>query len=284
MLEFIRRNRVILTSGFLLFVALLMVSRGARAGDRSDLLGRVAFEVMRPFQGAAAAGIETVNEFWRRYVALMGMREENDRLRRRLEELERQAVRLTETEQTNRRLNELLGFRSQFDAPTYAAQIIGRDALPWFGTVTIGKGEVDGVNKGMAVVSPFGVVGRVIATSAHAARVLLITDHSSGVDALVQRTRARGIVEGSLDGHCVMKYVKREEDIDIGDRVVTSGLDGIFPKGVLVGEVIHVTRGQRGLLQAAEIRPAAPLDSIEDVVVVSSGAPAIGDLPKAEVR
>ncbi len=284
MLEFVRRNRVILTSGFLLFVALLMVSRGARSGDRSDVLGRVAFEVMRPFQGAAAAGIETVNDAWRRYVALVGVREENDRLRRRLEELERQAVRLTETEQTNRRLNELLGFRSQFDSPAFAAQIIGRDALPWFGTVTIGKGEADGVNKGMAVLSPFGVVGRVIATSAHAARVLLLTDHSSGVDALVQRTRARGIVEGSLDGHCVMKYVKREEDIDVGDRVVTSGLDGIFPKGVLVGEVVHVTRGQRGLLQAAEIRPAAPLESIEDVVVVSSNAPPTADLPKAEAR
>ena len=151
-----------------------------------------------------------------------------------------------------------------------AAQIIGRDPLPWFGTVIINKGDADGVHKNMAVLSPFGVVGQTIATSAHSARVLLITDHNSGVDAVVQRSRARGIIEGALDGRCVMKYLKRGEDVEVDDRVVTSGLDGIFPKGIIVGTITHVTRGNRGLLQVADVKASVPLDRIEEVLVVPS--------------
>jgi rod shape-determining protein MreC len=148
------------------------------------------------------------------------------------------------------------------------ARIIGRDPLPFSGTVTINKGERDGIAKNMAVLSPFGVVGQIMAISGHAARVLLITDHNSGVDAVVQRSRARGIVEGGIDGGCLMKYVKRGEDVDVGDRIVTSGLDGIFPKGIIIGNVTRVTRGVRGLLQVAEVTPSVPLDRIEEVLVV----------------
>ena len=121
----------------------------------------------------------------------------------------------------------------------------------------INKGEADGVHKNAAVLSPLGVVGQIMTTGAHSARVLLITDHNSGVDAVVQRSRARGIVEGALDGGCVMKYLKRGEDVEVGDRIVTSGLDGIFPKGIMIGEVTRVMRGNRGLLQVAEVKPDA---------------------------
>jgi len=185
--------------------------------------------------------------------------------------LEHQNLRIAEILETDRRLAELLKFRTNFLGDAQAAMVIARDPFPAFGTVTISKGEADGVRKGMAVVSPQGVVGRILTTSAHSARVLLITDHNSGVDALVQRTRARGIVEGSLDGRCSMKYLKREEDVTVGDRIITSGLDGVFPKGLLIGEVTHVTRGTRGLLQVAEIRPAARLETLEEVLVLDPG-------------
>src|SRR5262249_30724941 len=151
-------------------------------------------------------------------------------------------------------------FRSNIEGDLQAAQIIGRDPLPWFSTVTINKGEADGVQKNMAVLSPFGVVGQTTTISAHSARVLLITDHNSSVDGVVQRSRARGIVEGALDGRCLMKYLKRGEDVEVGDRVVTSGLDGIFPKGVIVGDVTRVTRGNRGLMQVAEVKPSVPFE------------------------
>jgi rod shape-determining protein MreC len=278
MLEFVRRNRIVLTSGGLLLLSLLLLSTGARTGQPTDPLGRLVLEVMRPLQGAVAAGWDSVTGFWRNYISLVGVREENERLRRRILELEQQAVRIAEVELTDRRLGELLRFRSRLDGDVQAAQIIGRDPFPSFGTVIISKGEADGVRKSMAVLSQFGVVGQIMTTSAHSSRVLLITDHNSGVDALVQRTRARGIVEGSLDGRCIMKYLKREEDVEDGDRIVTSGLDGIFPKGILVGEVAHVTRGTRGLLQVAEVHPTVPLDRIEEVLVVGSGS-AVKDAP-----
>jgi rod shape-determining protein MreC len=268
MLEFVRRNRVVLTSGSLLLVSLLLLSASARVRPPADPVARGILEGMRPFQNAAAAGFAAASQAWRSYVALLGVREENEQLRRRVLELEQQAVRLAEVEQTDKRLEALLDFRMTLGGDVQTARIIGRDPLPFSGTVTINKGERDGIAKNMAVLSPFGVVGQIMAISGHAARVLLITDHNSGVDAVVQRSRARGIVEGGIDGGCLMKYVKRGEDVDVGDRIVTSGLDGIFPKGIIVGTVTRVTRGVRGLLQVAEVTPSVPLDRIEEVLVV----------------
>jgi rod shape-determining protein MreC len=279
MLEFVRRNRVVLTSGSLLLISLLLLSTGARSHQRTDPLGWLVLEAVRPFQGAAAAGVDGIAEAWRRYVALIGVRDENERLRQRLLELEQESVRLAEVEQTDKRLQELLNFRSTLGGDARAARIIGRDPLPWSDTITINKGDRDGVGKSMAVLSPFGVVGQTMATSPHAARVLLITDHNSGVDAVVQRSRARGIVEGGSDSGCVMKYLKRGEDVEVGDRVVTSGLDGIFPKGIMIGTVTRLTRGNRGLLQVAEVQPSVPLDRIEEVVVVQGEVHAAGDVP-----
>jgi rod shape-determining protein MreC len=122
----------------------------------------------------------------------------------------------------------------------------------------------------MAVVSPGGVVGRVVSTSPNAARVLLLEDPSSGVDVLVQRSRARGIVEGSLNGGCQLKYVKHREDLRVGDLVATSGLDGIFPRGVAVGTISRLSREEGGLFQTAEVEPAVDFNKLEEVMVVEA--------------
>jgi rod shape-determining protein MreC len=267
MLEFVRRNRVILSSGSLLLISVLLLSVGARTRRRMDPVAGVVLDGMWPLQRATTSAIEVVLGTWRTYFGLVGVKQENERLRRRILELEQEAVRLAEVEQTDKRLEELLSLRSALEGDILVATIIGRDPLPWFSSLTIDKGEADGVHKSAAVLSPFGVVGQTMATGAHSARVLLLTDHNSGIDAVVQRSRARGIVEGALDGGCVMKYLKRDEDVEVGDRIVTSGLDGLFPKGIMIGEVTRVTRGNRGLLQVADIKPSVPLDRIEEVLV-----------------
>ncbi|MCK6555678.1 rod shape-determining protein MreC [Candidatus Binatia bacterium] len=274
MLEFLHDHRIVVTVAALSLLSLLLLSSTAQRPGRPDPLARVVLEVMRPLQAAVTAGIDVAGDGWTTYVGLVGVRRENERLARRVLELEQQLVRLNEVEQAEKRLAGLLGFRSSLDLPLLAALVVGRDPLPVFGTLTVNRGEADGIRRNMAVLSAQGVVGRTIDTSPNAARVLLITDHNSGVDAVVQRTRARGIVEGALDGRCVMKYLKREEDVEVGDAIVTSGLDGIFPKGVSIGTVTHVTRGTRGLLQVAEVQPSAPLDRVEEVVIVP--APATG--------
>jgi len=267
MLEFVRRNRIVLASGLLLLISFLLLSMSAGTRRRTDPLTGVVLDGMWPLQRATAATAQAFIRAWYAYVDLVGVREENERLRQRVVELEQQARRLAEVEQTDKRLEELLNFRSTLVGDVIVANIIGRDPLPWFSSLTIDKGAADGIQKNAAVLSPFGVVGHTMAVGNHASRVLLLTDHNSGIDAVVQRSRARGIVEGALDGRCVLKFVKRGEDLEVGDRVVTSGLDGIFPKGIMIGEVTRVTRGNRGLLQVADIQPSAPLDRIEEVLV-----------------
>jgi len=268
MLEFLHDHRIVITLAALSLLSLLLLSSTAQRPDRPDPLARVVLEVMRPLQAAVTAGVDVAGDGWNNYVNLIGVRQENERLVRRVFDLEQRLVQQEEIAAAEKRLAELLGFQSQLDGNLMAALVVGRDPLPLFGTLTINRGEADGVRRSMAVISAHGIVGRTVDTSPHAARVLMITDHNSGVDAIVQRTRARGIVEGALDGRCVMKYLKRGEDVDVGDVIVTSGLDGIFPKGIAIGTVTHVTRGTRGLLQVADVQPSAPLDRVEEVLIV----------------
>jgi rod shape-determining protein MreC len=126
------------------------------------------------------------------------------------------------------------------------------------------------VRKGMAVVTPLGAVGQVVAVTARTAKVLLLADPNNGVDVLVQRTRTRGIVSGSLDNGTILKYVKRSEDIQEGDRLVTSGFDGVFPKGIVVGTVIKVRKQTLGLFQHIEVMPAVNLARTEEVLIVKA--------------
>ncbi len=271
MWEFLRRNGTLATSGALLVLSLALVSTNARYQRLDDPASRVLLEGMRPLQLAVAETARLGLAVWRQYIALVGLQRENDALRKRLLELEQEIVRLAEVEQTNRRLSELLEFRSAFRGRAVAAQVIAKDPLPWFRSFVIDKGEADGVRKGMAVLSPYGVVGQIQQASRHSARVLLITGHNRGVDAVVPRSRARGIVEGAVGDGCVMKYLKPGEDVQVGDRVVTSGFDGIFPKGVVIGHVTGLSRRSRALLQVAQVEPAAPFDRLEEVLVVESG-------------
>ena len=126
------------------------------------------------------------------------------------------------------------------------------------------------MRKRMAVVTPLGVVGQVVSVTARSAKVLLLTDPNSGIDVLVQRTRTHGIVSGSLENGTVLKYVKRSEDIQVGDRLITSGLDGIFPKGVMVATVIKVRKQNLGLFQYIEVMPAVTSERAEEVIAVNA--------------
>lgn len=270
MLEFLRRNLTLVTSALLLVLSLILVSSNARRRRMDDPIGAVLLEGMRPVQSSVTEVTSVVNGLWHRYFALVGLQRENEALRERILDLEREAVRLTEVEQTNQRLTELLGFRDTLEGAAIAAQVIGKDPLPLFRSFTINRGEADGVRRGMAVLSSYGVVGQVLESSRHAARVLLLTDHHSGIDAVVQRSRARGIVEGALDDGCLLKYVRQGEDVQVGDRVVTSGLDGIFPKGIVVGHITRLHARSRGQLLSTDVEPAVPLDLIEEVLVVDA--------------
>ena len=267
MLEFVRRNRVLLSSGFFLLCSLGLLSANARHPGRIDPLGRVFLEVMAPLQRVTAGVTGAGRGFWERYLDLVGVQAENDRLRARIRDLERHGTHQGELELMNRRLKRLLALERELPTRAVAAEVTARDASVWFQSLTLNKGELDGVQSGMPVMAPEGVIGVISSTSPHASRVLLLTDPNSGIDVLVQRTRVRGIVSGLLEQGTILKYVKRNDDVRVGDRIVASGLDGVFPKGLPVGRVTKVSRKDRGLFLYAEVTPDADASRLEEVLV-----------------
>lgn len=271
MFAFLRKNQVLLASYFCLLLSLYIVSAAARGRLKSDPIGPVLMWGLRPME----VGVQTVSgwidEIQQTYEALTTFKAENEKLRQRIQTLEIERNNWLEAEATNRRLQRLLDFRSHLPVGSVAASIIANSASTWFQSCLLDKGSTDGVRKGMAVVTPLGVVGQVVAVTARTAKVLLLTDPNSGIDVLVQRTRTRGIVSGSLENGTILKYVKRSADVRVGDRLITSGLGGIFPKGVMVATVIKVRKQNLGLFQYIEVMPAVNSEHTEEVIVVNAG-------------
>jgi rod shape-determining protein MreC len=272
---FLQRYQVVLSCGFFLVLSLLLASANTRVPYSVDPVGVILLEIMHPLQLGTTLAVRSVKRLWEQYISLLSLRQENEALRRRLQELQSAAQRAVELDLMNKRLEDLLRFRDGFGGSAIAAQVIGRSPLGWVHTITLDKGERDGLRKGMAVLVPEGVVGRVVSVSPHAARVLLISDHSSGVDALVQRKRVHGIAEGTVEGRYILKYVHLADDVQVGDTVVTSGLDGIFPKGQLIGEVVRVKRNANRLFQEVEVTPNVELAKVEEVLVVPRFTPRV---------
>ena len=270
MLAFLRRNQVPLSCCFCLILSIYILSAGARGQLRNEPLGAVLMWVMRPLQIAAQGTVNWIGGLQNHYDTLAGFRSENERLRKRVQTLEIERQKLLEAQATNSSLKQLLDLRSHLSGTAISASIIANSATSWFQSCQLNKGSADGVRKGMAVVTPLGVVGQVVAVTPRTAKVLLLTDPNSGIDVLVQRTRARGIVSGSLENGTVLKYVKRSEDVQEGDRLITSGTDGVFPKGMLVGAVTKVLKQHIGLFQFIEVLPAVQAARVEDVLVVAA--------------
>ena len=267
MLDFARRNRVLIVAlGCLALAAVLLASSAAGRGG-PDGVGRLLLDVVAPFQRVARVATGGLSDLWHGVASLFRRRSEFDRLEAQVATLEVRTVRLEELEQENARLHDLLQFRERLAGDVLAATVIGRDATGLSRTLTIDRGERDGVAKGAAVLAPGGVVGRVFFTSERAARVLLVTDHNSALDAIVQRTRARGIIEGTVADGCGLKFVKRTEDLQPGDVIVTSGVDGIFPRGLPIGQITAVDKRGQGLFQYATVEPAVDFDRLEEVLL-----------------
>jgi rod shape-determining protein MreC len=269
MFSFLHRNQVPLSSFFCLLLSLYILVASARGQIKNEPLGALLMWVMRPLQIASQETTNWIRGFRENYNTLAGFKAENERLRARIQALEAEKQRLLEAEATNLRLKQLLDFRNQLSGKPIVASIIANSANSWFQSCVLNKGSANGIRRGMAVVTPVGVVGKVVSVTPRTAKVLLLTDPNSGIDVLVQRTRARGIVSGSLENGTVLKYVKRSEDIQEGDRLITSGMDGVFPKGMLVGTVIKVRKQHLGLFQFVEVLPAVQSSRVEDVLVVS---------------
>jgi len=235
---------------------------------QAGTVSRVAYTILRPFQQAISSVHVRATDLWRGYVDLLGVRVENLQLKEEIAGLRRERAVLLSKERENLRLRKLLDLRDRYEFPSLVAQVIGEDALGWYRTFLINKGSEDGVLPGMPAAVAEGVVGRVVRTSASVSRVRLITDPNLSVDCRVARTRDRGVLNGYLDRECILRYVDLKARIREGDDVVTSGLDGVFPKELLLGKVSQVRNDPQGLFLEALVSPAAHFSEIEEVLVI----------------
>jgi rod shape-determining protein MreC len=206
---------------------------------------------------------------WEEYAALRHVREENRQLRRDLGLLQKQNADLRESAIAAQRLAGLLEFKEQFIAQTVAARVIGRDSTNWYGGVVLNKGDRDGIRPEMGVMTPAGVVGRVVKTGPYSSMVLLVTDPHNAITGIIQRSRDEGIVEGTSQGRARIKYLPLLASVRVGDTVVTSGLTGGFPRGIVIGAVLSIQKEEGELFQSAEITPEADLSKLEEVLVIT---------------
>jgi rod shape-determining protein MreC len=270
---FLWRHRVVLTSSLLLLLALHMLSAGLAPGARAEKPSLALLWMLKPFQSLEADLADDSTGFVHDYFDLVNVRHENLQLKEQVAALEGQRTRLAELEVENRHLSDLLELREVLAMQAVAARVIGADATEQSSTLILSEGSNDGLRRDMPVISTEGVVGKLIAVAPNASRVLLINDHDSGLDAFDQRSRARGIIAGLLNGDLTMKYVDRTEDVKPGDSVVTSGMDGIFPRGLLVGQITRVSQEGPGLFLNVDIRPAADFRKLEHVLILTQKPP-----------
>jgi rod shape-determining protein MreC len=260
------RTSLIVAATLLLVIALLSLSL-----KHSPVLNKVE-GVMISLTAPGLQGLyylgRTLRGFWGGYFYLVGVQRENAALRSRLGEYEQKEVQYQEALQNLTRLEALLDLKKQVALPITGARVIAYDPSLWSRCALIDQGQDHGVKRGLPVLAAGGIMGRIVETYPHYSKVMLIVDRNSGADAMVQRTRVRGVLQGKGGNRCSLDYVPKSADVQVGDLVLASGLGGIFPKGTLFGKVSEANKKTQGVFQDIEVTPAVDLSALEEVVVV----------------
>jgi rod shape-determining protein MreC len=263
-------------SGYLfLFVMLahvLLISAQVNSRSGVPVLEAVTFGVFSEVQRGVSTALSSVRNVWSGYVGLRQVKRENDELKRRLATAEITLQQQSALADRARGLARLLELRERLTLKTVAAEIIGA-GTPDFRTLTIDKGTRDGLRSDMAVIAPAGIAGRIVIPSTRSAKVQLLVDLNAAAGAIVERTRAQGIVVGAGGDQLRMDYVSDVADVVVGDVVVSSGIDGIYPKGFVIGRVESIERSG-GAYRRIMVRPAVDFSSLEEVLVVVTPTPA----------
>jgi len=257
-------------AGYLLVAVIvghiILISAQVNAKSGVPVLEQVTFGLFAEVQRGASAFIGGVRHTWTSYVTLRGVNAENETLKRQLAEVQVQLQEQRALADRSRSLERLLELRDRLTLQTTAAEIIAASATPDFRTVTIDKGSLHGLKADMGVMSPAGVVGRVVTPTARASKVQLLIDRNAAAGVLIERSRAQGVALGSGDDRLRLEYVAETGDVVVGDVVVTSGIDNIYPKGLVIGRVESVDKN--GAYRQIIVRPAVDFSSLEEVLVI----------------
>ena len=261
-----RHKSLVLLAGVIILQVVLLAVQIKR--DSQGRLLRVwTVSAVSPFQRAGAKGIGNIRDTWSHYFALQNTSRDNEQLRRQNDELKMQVNQLQSKAAEADRLSALLNFRQgQRSVPMLAARVIGTSADTASQTVYLDRGERDGIRRNMGVITPDGVVGKVIESYRDTAQVLLLTDKDSGVGAMLADSRIQSPVGGTGEPLLSMKYIPTDDTVNVGEHVVTSGMDRIFPRDLPVGVVTEIKTGRP--FQHVRVRPAANLQRLEEVIVL----------------
>jgi rod shape-determining protein MreC len=264
-------------SGFLFLAVtlgqILLISAQVNTKSGVPVIERVTFGIFSEVQRGLSGGFSGIHNLWSGYIGLRHLKVENDALKRELSSAQVAVQEQRALADRTRGLEQLLELREHLELKTVAAEIIGAAAAPDFRTLTIDRGTRDGVRADMSVIAPAGVVGRLVVPSLRSAKVQLLIDRNAAAGAIIERTRAQGVVVGSGDDRLRLDYVSEVFDVVAGDVVMTSGIDGIYPKGFIIGRIESVERAG-GSYKRILIKPAVDFSALEEVLVVLTPTPA----------
>jgi rod shape-determining protein MreC len=248
---------------------LVLISANVTNRGGVPLLEVAIFGGVAEVQRVASGAIGETRTLWQNYAALRQISRENDELKQRLSQMEVALQRERALAQQTRVLQQMLDLKAQTPFATTPAVVIASGASPDFRTMTLDKGSNQGLATDMAVIAPAGIVGRVILPTARAAKVQLIIDRNAAAAGLVERSRAQGVVVGTGSDRLRLEYASGTADLKVGDRIVTSGMDGIYPKGFVIGQIESIERSA-GEFSNVVVVPAVNLSALETVLVVTS--------------
>ena len=261
--------------GALILMALASIVGDRTRSDSGDLpwWQGLWLEVTIPVQKAVAIPSEALAGVWRSYLSLVDLRAENDGLQARLLELEETNLQLREALVSSGHLDQIVEMRDTFEVPMLPSEIVGLDVNPVFRSDFDDRGREHGLFAGNPVITHQGVVGVVTRTSPHAAKTMLVLDRQSAIDSVIQRSRTRGMVYGRGTGQPEFEFEARSGDVRVGDLVLTSGLGGVYPKGLKVGQVTALSDPGGSLVQIATVAPAVDFGRLEHVFVMMRRGP-----------
>jgi rod shape-determining protein MreC len=269
--SFLGRYKNLIVLAAILFAQIIglavQVRHPSQLGE-TRLIRLWAISAVTPIESAVVHMQKWAHGWWTNYAYLRGVRRENRELRAQLERMKIEDARLSEDARMARRVQTLLGFKEQYVENTVAAQVIGTSGSEQSRVLYIDKGARDGIKNDMAVITPTGIVGKIVQVFPTSAQVLPINDQFSGVGAVLKDTRLQGILKGSQNGTTTLQYIMSDEKVEPGEEVLTSGGDRIFPKGLPVGKVVSVEPG-KDLFLNIRVIPSSRLDQLEEVLVVT---------------
>ncbi|MFQ5900102.1 MAG: rod shape-determining protein MreC [Thermodesulfobacteriota bacterium] len=264
----LKKYQVIVVSVFFLFLSLHLVS-GSRTGAGGEkVLDRLVMPIAAVIQKPLSSVFQGLKHFWRGYVYLIDIKKDNDLLKKKIALLNEQNNLLRERSLESDRLKSYLQNAEASPYSFTVARLIGIDSTGLYETVIIDKGTNDGLAKDMAVVTHEGIVGRILKVFPKTSQVLLILDNNSSIDVIVQRNRVRGIAKGTVDGNLTLQFVSKKDDIRTGDKIISSGLGGIFPKGLIVGEITGVKDRKGGFFKDVALKPSVDFLKLEEVFII----------------